>query len=216
MDYRRTVKDALANKVLLNDVFEVQTVRETEAIRLFLDKWVGEVDTGIADPNRALLNYLIQPQLSPTKSADGAHGKDVPVYRMDYHLARVVSTFAEKNGMKDYNKRLITDVENIVNGKNKEPFIYDGDRHKTDYYDWNKLGDLAGPVQFLARWHGVFYADPFITDVVQGLNRTSKNRIIIHERPNGENQPVRKTESFKNSYHQIIRNKREGDGSGCY
>ena len=214
MDYRKTIEKGLSQRVLMNDIFEMGSAREFENIKLFLREWEGHVK-GTTNAQDLLLNYIIQPQFIPTKSTIGKDGKDQPVFRTDMHLLKTILDYAETHGRTDYVQELMTNWENYASGKASKLDHGNLDRFKTEKYDFGQFGDMAGSFKFLAKWNGIFYADPYLQKILDDNMTTSTEQIHEVKTPDGpEKIHYNSHKDYNNQYFQIIRQKiAQGEGS---
>ena len=163
--YRKTLDRAFDQRTLLDETFLIDRTIEYEKIRLFLDKWAPEVTQNIpGEPVDFLLNYLIQPQISPTR-IQIQKGYEMPSYKMDDHLIKTVFDYAESNNRGSWVEKTMRDWESVASGREMKGPI-ERDAYKTDNYNFDRLGDMAGTWKFLARWTGTFYAHPYLTNIL--------------------------------------------------
>ena len=75
---------------------------------------------------------------------------------------------------------------------------------------------MEGPVKYLAKWNGVFYADPFLSKLLNKEVLFIKEKVIETPDPEGgkEKRIYNKHIDYNNQYHQHIREKQaQGDTS---
>ena len=182
-----------------------------------MKKWTDKVDNTLTDaPETILLNYLLQPQIVPSRYYKDGAGNELPVYKTNEHLGKVLLNWAIENGRKEFAKRLVTDIEWYAAGNTKEPDVSSFDRSLTDAYDFSSLGPLANSARTMARHIGVFWADPVLNARLEGVIKTARPRIRVIEGPEGEKIPVRNENArAQRGVGQYSKSKRGVDGEGC-
>ena len=175
--YSKTLDKAFDQRTLLNETFLIDKTIEWEKIRRFVEQWSPEVvDNVPGEPKDFLLNYLIQPQIVPTR-LQVQKGYEVPVYKTNDHLIKTIFDYAEANGRGDWVKKIVSDWESVASGREMKGPI-ERDAYKTDNYNFDRLGDMAGTWKYLSRWLGTFYAHPYLTNILNKEILTSRDRKI--------------------------------------
>ena len=74
---------------------------------------------------------------------------------------------------------------------------------------------MAGSFKFLAKWNGIFYADPYLQKILDDNMTTSTEQIHEVKTPDGpEKIHYNSHKDYNNQYFQIIRQKiAQGEGS---
>ena len=118
MDYIKTVQEALSNKVLSEGIFALEQIKEGRALNEYIRKWIDDVDS--SDPYKVLLRYLLQPQITSSYFYRDAQNNEVPAYKTNDHLFKMVLQWSEDNGQSKFVKELVKDVEHYASGKGTE------------------------------------------------------------------------------------------------
>ena len=210
MDYVKTVKNALSNRVLSDGIHALNRSKEGREIAEFLERWTSSVSGD--DPHEVLFKYLIQPQIMPTFYYKDAAGREMPAYKTNNHLLKTVMQWALDNNHQGFVKKLIKDWEHYAAGRDAEIDITAWDRGALDKYDYEKLGDLADPVRSLARHLNIFYASPVLNDMLNKIIRRRRTPVVTVKNVEGESIPIRKSGPVKDSFWH---NNPEAPGDPC-
>ena len=209
MDYIKTVQNALSNRVLSDGLFALQQAKEGRAIAEFVDRWLPRVSGG--DPEKLLLRYLLQPQLTPSSYYKDAKGHEMPAYKTNEHLYKVVLQWAENNGQDRFVRELINDVEHYAAGKETEVDISGFERGRMDKLDYSQLGNMANPVRSLAKHLNLFFASPMLNDKLNGVLPRGKSQTETVLDKDGNRIPIRRVPK-KDEYWNI---QQDQVGEGC-
>ena len=223
--YSGAIKNALANRILSKDIYEMQAIREGLDIKRFLDKWAPEVHSNV-DPVDLILRYLLQPQLADTYAL-GKNNQYTPSFKTNLHLQKTIMQWTldnerliefEYGGEAGFVKNLMKDVQNFYSGK-KRPNIPEWESAQKIGIDYEALGELANPVKSLSRYLDIFFASPLIDRQLNKRINTTRNRIIMEQGPNDTFIPTIKGKvidrytkpgDVKGRYHDI-----ETGGKNC-
>jgi len=212
-DYIKTVKDALSNRVLSDNVFALQNAKDARAVDEFVDTWLNRVDPNrTTEPLDLILRSLLQPQLVPSRYYKDSAGNELPVFKTNEHLYKVVMDWAIRNGHEAFVKQLVNDVEWYAAGNAKEPDTSFYDRSIADRYEWEKLGPMANTWRSLARHIGTFFGSPLLNAKLDGVLPKSRRSIETIEGNEGEQIPVRRTAKETVGEFWKFYDKEQGDG----
>tara|TARA_Y100000310_G_scaffold344790_1_gene459538 strand:- start:3111 stop:12080 length:8970 start_codon:yes stop_codon:yes gene_type:complete len=210
MDYIKTVQEALSNKVLSEGIFALEQIKEGRALNEYIRKWIDDVDS--SDPYKVLLRYLLQPQITSSYFYRDAQNNEVPAYKTNDHLFKMVLQWSEDNGQSKFVKELVKDVEHYASGKGTEIDITSYDRGTLDRFDYSVYGDMANSVRTLAKHLNLNFADPMLNDMLNDVIDKRRSPIEEIKLPDGTLVPIRKGKPEKDSYWQIATDQ---TGEGC-
>ena len=92
-NYSKAVDNALSTKVLANNIYALENAKSIRLIDDFIREFSPHVEPGY-EPVTVLLRHLMRPKLVPNHYYKDSQGVDMPVYKANEHLVKLVLDWA--------------------------------------------------------------------------------------------------------------------------
>ena len=201
-EYIKTVKTALSNRVLSQNIFAIESSRQADVVNKFMNEWKRFVVPEFDNPTEPLLRYLLQPQIAPAKYYTDPAGRFVPAYKTSKSLYKNLLKWAVDNNHLEIVKNLVDDLNNANLGRNKNLDTSAWDRNNSDYYNWDKLGSEANMIKSIAKHLNIHFSSPLVIQKLETIGKTSRKKPFKVKGYEGEEVIIRQVDE-KISWHEL-------------